>query len=213
VAAVTVDGEGGVVSRHSGLPGVTLRPGDHLCACYFGDDERDAILLPWLEAALRDGDRAVGVVDSVTPAAVAGRLDPDLDPDGCITGRQLLLCDAAETYLRGGRFSPDWVAEFWEEQAHSAAADGYELARGVAEMSWLAREPLDRHRLVDHEAWAQRFAAGSGLVLLSLYDLARLGGGILVDLVRTHPRVLVGGHVLDNPDPLTPAEFAGAHAW
>lgn len=198
------------MSREFGLPDVPLQPGDHVCVCYVGDDERDAILLPFLEAGLRDGDRCLAVVDVPEPATVLERLDPALDPAGCVAGRQLQLWGSAETYLRAGRFSSDWMAEFWAEQVRAAGLDGYELVRVVAEMSWLARTDLERRQLVEHEAWAHRFAAGQGMVLLSLYDLDVLGSGILIDLLRTHPRVLLGNLVLENPHYLSAGEFAGA---
>jgi hypothetical protein len=44
-------------------------------------------------------------------------------------------------------------------------------------------------------------------VILCLYDLARFDGENLVDILKTHPTVLVGGMVLDNPYYLEPAEF------
>jgi hypothetical protein len=33
------------------------------------------------------------------------------------------------------------------------------------------------------------------------------GGSTMVDLLRTHPRLLLGGMVIDNPHYLTPDEF------
>ena len=44
-------------------------------------------------------------------------------------------------------------------------------------------------------------------MIVCLYDLERFGGGIVVDLLKTHSRVLVGGHrarepVLPDPDEL-----------
>jgi hypothetical protein len=42
---------------------------------------------------------------------------------------------------------------------------------------------------------------------LCLYDLGRFGGGILLDVLKTHRKVLLGGMVLDNPHYLTPDEF------
>jgi hypothetical protein len=44
-------------------------------------------------------------------------------------------------------------------------------------------------------------------VILCLYDLDRFGAGIIVDLLKTHPRVLVGGLLVDNPYHQTPDEL------
>jgi hypothetical protein len=194
------------VFREFGLPGVALRPGDHLCVCHVGAAERDAVLVPFAEAALRDGDRCVV---AAAASALPARLDPALDPPGCLAGRQLVPCDPPVTHVRDGRFRPDRSAEFWEEQAAAALRDGYELARMVEETAWPGGD-VDRRAVVEHAAWAQRFAAGRPLVLLTFYDLGRLGAGVLVDLVRTHPRVLLGGVLLENPHHLTAGELAGA---
>jgi len=204
------------VDREFGIATGALAAGDHICGFCVGEAERDAILRRYVEAALRDGDRCLGVVDDGPPAALdpvtlLARLDPELDAPGCVASRQLMLWGTAETYLRGGRFSPDWMAEFWEEQARAAAAEGYEVARVFAEMSWVGRADVDRALLVEYEAWAHRFAARHGYVLLSLYDLRLVGGDVLVDLLKTRPKVLLGGSVLANPYPLTSGELAAAH--
>lgn len=193
------------MSRDFGLPGVPLRPGEHLCACYVGADERDAVLVPFIEAALRDGDRCV--VAAVEPAALLARLDPELDAVGCVAGRQLVVGPPAAA--RDGRFRPDRMAELLQEEADAAARDGEEVVRIAAEVPWSEGHGVDRRGLIEFEAWAHRFAALYGLVLLSFYDLGHLGGGVLLDLVRTQPTVLVGSVPLDNPHHVAPAELAG----
>jgi hypothetical protein len=42
---------------------------------------------------------------------------------------------------------------------------------------------------------------------MCLYDLAAFGGGILVDLMKTHPTLILGGMVLENRHCLTADEF------
>jgi hypothetical protein len=49
-------------------------------------------------------------------------------------------------------------------------------------------------------------------VILCLYDIDRFGGGIVVDMLKTHPRVLLGGAVLENPFYLSPDEFLATRA-
>jgi hypothetical protein len=42
---------------------------------------------------------------------------------------------------------------------------------------------------------------------MCLYDLDRFGGQILVDILKTHPKVLMGSTVLENLYYLEPDEF------
>jgi hypothetical protein len=47
-------------------------------------------------------------------------------------------------------------------------------------------------------------------VIVCLYDLERFGGGIVVDLLKTHSRVLVCGAIVENPYCMTPDEVLAA---
>jgi hypothetical protein len=42
---------------------------------------------------------------------------------------------------------------------------------------------------------------------LCLYDLTRYGAGVIVDLLRVHPIILLSGLVLENPYYLPPDEL------
>jgi hypothetical protein len=43
-----------------------------------------------------------------------------------------------------------------------------------------------------------------------LYDLREFGGGLLMELLKTHPKVLLGGLVFENPHYLSPDEYRSA---
>ena len=59
------------------------------------------------------------------------------------------------------------------------------------EMSWLERVPPERRSVVRYETWADEFVVKYPQTVLCLYDLRKLGSGILMDLLRTH-RLLLG---------------------
>ena len=44
-------------------------------------------------------------------------------------------------------------------------------------------------------------------VIVCLYDLDQFDGRVVVDLLRTHPKILLCGTLLDNPYYLEPHEF------
>lgn len=196
------------MSREPDVPGIALRPGDHLCGFYYGEAERDAVLLPFLRTGLLAGDKCVAVVDSTAPGELLERLGagPELLESG-----QLECYGSAETYLRTGSFHPELMISFWEERARATSDEGrFGFARVVGEMSWLERVAPARELVVRYETWADEFAARYPHAVLCLYDLRRLGSGILLDLLRTHPKLLLGGLVLENPHHISGDEFAAA---
>ena len=49
-------------------------------------------------------------------------------------------------------------------------------------------------------------------VNLCLYDLTRCSGDLIMDVLKTHPKALLGGMVIDNPYYLEPDEFLASRA-
>jgi len=179
---------------------VALEPGDHLCGFYYGDEERDALLLPFLRGGLEAGDKCLAVLDSTSPEEVVAEITVGLDSDALLASGQLELYTSATTYLRDGAFDPARMIAFWESMAAATnAAAAFGFARVVGEMSWLERAPASREDVLTYETWADGFAARFEHAILCMYDLRRLGSGILLDLMRTHPKLLLGGLVLENP--------------
>jgi MEDS: MEthanogen/methylotroph, DcmR Sensory domain len=192
-----------------GYPGLTLNVGDHVCAFYNGPAERDQILQSYLGAGLVCGDMCVCVLDdaeAVAPltAALTEGMEATSPPP------QLQLKVSQDTYLLGGRFSTSAMLAFWDTVVGEAIADGHLFSRAVGEMTWALRQMPGVEELVGYEAELNYFLPRYPQVILCLYDLERFDGEILVDILKTHPLVMVAGMVLDNPYYLEPDEFLAA---
>ena len=191
-------------------PSLSLRPGDHLCGFYYGDEERDAMLLPVLRDGLIAGDKCLAVLDSTSPEEVIAQVTQGMDAEAVLASGRLELHTSETTYLRAGEFEPEEMIAFWEDLAAAGAADGGGFSRVAGEMSWLERTTTARENVLRYESWADGFALRFDHAILCLYDVRRLGSGILVDLMRTHPKLLLGGLVLENPHHVPPSELATA---
>jgi len=91
--------------------------------------------------------------------------------------------------------------------APGALAGEFGFARAVGEMTWALRQPPGVDELVTYESRLNRFLPRYPQVILCLYELDRFSGEVLVDVLKTHPKVLLGGIVLDNRYYLEPDEF------
>ncbi len=124
-----------------GVPGVTISPGDHICAFYRGSDQRDEVLLPFLREALLAGDKCICVLDDDHPERVTGPLGAEFDVDASVSSGQFELLTSADTYLGGGYFSTDEMFDFWERGIGGAVgAGGFGFVRAAGEMTWALRE-------------------------------------------------------------------------
>ena len=191
-----------------GVAGVQVKPGDHICAFYVGLAERDQVLLPYLREGLLAGDKVICVVDASEPSEVLASIGPDIDVDGCIASQQFDFRPSSEAYLPEGSFSTGDMLEFWNASVGAALGEGgYTFARAVGEMTWALRDAPGVEELVGYESELNRFMPKYPQLILCLYDLKRFGGGIVVDMLKTHPKLLLGGMLLDNPYYLSPDEF------
>jgi hypothetical protein len=192
-----------------GLAGVDLHPGDHVCAFYRGAAERDQILLSYLRQGVEVGDKVVCVVETVGPSEVVDALGPAADA-AILTGA-LDVLTPAQTYLRTGQFEMDAMLAYWEASVERALADPrFGFVRIVGEMPRALTTKADLSEFWLYESELNRFVTRHPQVAVCLYDLDRFGGSLLIDILRTHPVVLLGGAVIDNPYFLEPDEFLAA---
>ena len=49
--------------------------------------------------------------------------------------------------------------------------------------------------------------SGHDDAVVCVYDLAKFGGDTVVDIIRTHPMIIIGGILQQNPFFLPPAQF------
>jgi hypothetical protein len=191
-----------------GIPGLNMVSGDHVCALYTGAAERDAMLFPFVVAGLRSGDKCICIVDGDTEAVRTG-ISNGADIDACIESGQLEILTSPATYrgCAAGQFTTEDMIQFLEDSIGRAMRDQFRFARVVGEMSWALRDLPGFDELSRYESEFNRYVRRYPQWGLCLYDLDRFGGGVLVDVLKTHPKILLGGMVLDNPHYLTPDEF------
>jgi hypothetical protein len=193
------------------VPGVELRTGDHICAFYPSLDERDGILVPYIREGLAAGDKCICVIDGPDVGGLADAFGPPVD-EQADESPQLDMRRSEDTYLADGSFSMDAMIDFWDASVGSAVNEGFQFARAAGEMTWALRHFPGVEDLITYESLLNRYLPKHPQVIMCLYELGRFSGEVLVDVLKTHPKVLLGGMLLDNPYYLDPDEFLLRHA-
>jgi hypothetical protein len=185
-----------------GTNGLSIAPGTHICAFFRGITERDDIMVPYLREGLRAGDKCTCIVDDGADA-VRVALSADVDER-----RQLDMLSSKETYLRRGTFSTQEMLDYWEDAISAALRDDeFPFARSTGETTWTLQELPGLFEFMNYEARLNVFLPRYPQVILCLYDLDHFGGAVLVDVLKTHPKVLMGGTILENLYYVPPDEF------
>lgn len=195
-----------VTDPESRLSGFQVAPGDHVCTFYPSLADRDEILFSYLRDGLHTDQKCVCVVDT-DPDPVLDTVGTDVDVAVVPGRRQLEVLSAEDTYLRDGSFSTEGMLDFLEHGASAHLQGGYGFVRWVGEMTWALRQMPGVEELAEYEARLNRFVPRYPQAILCMYELDRFSGQILVDSLKTHPKILIGGMVLENPYYLDPDEF------
>lgn len=158
--------------------------GAHVCGFFHDQARRVEILDAFVAEAAAAGDKCYCLLERPPP----GRPYPGAD-----------VMTTAESYLLGGRFSAEAMLARLEGFVTRALDEGYPAVRAVGEMSWASGAVPGGEELCRYEAEVNRLSPRYPGVLLCLYDLTRFPAGAVLDVLRTHPWILVADVVLPNP--------------
>ncbi len=180
----------------------------HICAFFHSDEEEYRVLLPFIRNGFECGDKAVHIVnpdqrqDHLQRLAAAGIDTATAQNDG-----QLDLMTSTEAYLRDGRFDQDRMMNVFGEMTRDNVKQDFPISRIVCRMDWVADCGSQVDDVVEFEArvndvWSRRRDA-----VICTYHLPKFGGDTVIDILRTHPMVIIGGTLQHNPFFVPPAEF------
>ncbi len=188
--------------------GSQLGTSRHVCAFFNGDDEAYRVLLPFIQGGFECGDKAVHVVspdqrdDHLKRLAAVG-----IDAMAAQQSGQFELRANTETYLRDGRFDQDRMLEVFEQLASGGAKGRFPLSRIVCHMDWAAEDRSHIDSLVEFESRVNHLWRRHDDAVICVYDLAKFGGDTVIDIMRTHPMIIIGGTLHQNPFFVPPEQF------
>lgn len=182
------------------LGDLSLGAGDHVCAFYRGGEERDALLMPYLNEGLMAGDKCIYVSDSRPPASLRADLHAD--------DARLDVLSSEEGYLAGGSFSATRMVQSLHERVSAILRDEtFTFVRLAGDMSWAVRDVPGVEQLLTYETELKGFYDRYPAVGICLYDLERFRGDVIVDVLKTHPKVLIGRMLFENPYYVDPGDL------
>jgi hypothetical protein len=188
--------------------GSQLAESRHVCAFFHDDDEAYRVLLPFITDGFRCNHKAIHVVNPGQDLAHRRRLAAaGIDLAGAEQTGQFELRINTDTYLRNGSFDPDRMLSAFESLASGNQQSGFPLSRVVCHMEWAADGTAHVERLIEFESRVNDIWRRHEDAVICTYNLARFGGNTVVDIMRTHPMVIIGGMLQQNPFYVPPERF------
>jgi hypothetical protein len=180
----------------------------HVCAFFNNDDEQYRVLLPFITDGFACGDKAVHIVKPDRHADHLRRLTAaGIDAMAAQQRGQFELRRNTEAYLRDGHFDQDRMLEAFEQLASGNATGGFPLSRIVCHMDWEDEGRSHVDDLIEFESRVNDVWCRHDDAVICVYNLAKFGGDTVIDIMRTHPMVIIVGILQQNPFYVPPDEF------
>jgi hypothetical protein len=190
------------------LAGSELGEVRHVCALFNSDDEEYRVLLPFIKDGFERGDKAIHVVNPDQRGDHLQRLSAaGIDTVAAQQRGQLDLRTNTETYLRDGRFDQDRMLEIFEQAASDDAKGGFPLSRILCRMDWAAEGRIHLDNLIEFESRVNEVWRRHDDAVICTYHLGQFSGDTVIDIMRTHPVVIIGGILQHNPFFVPPERF------
>jgi hypothetical protein len=180
----------------------------HACAFFHSRDEEYELLLPFAKEGFQAGDRMFQVVDKAHRDERRHRLsDSGVDLEKAESAGQFEIRVWEEAYLRGNRFDQHAMLHLAETVLRDSRDQGFPVTRFWANMEWALEDFPGVHDIVEYEARANKFLPQYPAFVVCTYDLNKFSAPVVMDIMRTHPHVIIGGVLQENPFYVPPDEF------
>jgi MEDS: MEthanogen/methylotroph, DcmR Sensory domain len=180
----------------------------HICAFFNSVEEQHRVLGSFIKEGFERGDKAVHLVD---PELREGHLrwlgEAGIDVAQAMGTGQLEVRRWQDAQLRGDRFDQDAMLALLEELFQSGAAAGYPLTRLIGHMEWALADKPGVDDLLEFETRVNYMMAKYDDPAICTYDLSKFSASVVMDIMRTHPAVIIGGLLQDNPFFVPPDQF------
>lgn len=189
------------------IAGTSLEKHNHVCAFFNTPDEEYRVLLPFIRDGIEEGEKAFHIVDPALKEDHERRLTvAGIETKKAAEKGQLEVKVWNEAYLRDGRFDQQRMISLIQRILDDGRK-GFPLTRLVAHMEWSLLDRPGVNDIIEYESRLNYILPKYKDPVVCTYATSRFSGGVVMDILRTHPMVIVGGVLQENPFYIAPDEF------
>jgi hypothetical protein len=170
----------------------------HICALVEDAGEVAALAGPIIRDSLEHGEQVVAFGGRGALDALRRNVAPEPAREG--TGQLRLLPWGDVSAPAPARFDVDAALDAMHEVFVEDAVTGrFPLVRLVLDMNWVVSAAGAGASIAECERGLDRLVQDHDQAALCIYDVSRLSGTLLMELLATHPLAIVRGALIESP--------------
>ena len=175
--------------------------GFHICAFFNSRDEQFRVLGPYFKQAIDQGESNLHIVDPELVNDHRLRLtELGIDTPHCEACGQLQVVPWASAFLDAeGEFDKDKMLATVDSITKKSDGHSTHRVRIMGDMGWVFNDIVGACDIIEYECEVNEVLERNQQPAVCVYDMQKLSGTMLMDLLRTHPFTLIAGVVHENP--------------
>jgi len=171
----------------------------HACAFFLDPEEEYRALLPFSRRCAHLGEKCLHFVDPLMHTQRIRRLaEAGIDTGGGGPAGRLEIRTWDDAYLHHRCFNQDSMLSLIEQTLRDGR-NSFGRARLWANMEWALEGLPGCDDLIEYESRLNPLIEQHNDIVVCVYALANYGASMVMDILRTHPMVVVGESVEENP--------------
>ena len=189
------------------LAGRTLKETRHVCAFFNSRGEQNKTLMPFFKEGFDRGEKLFHIVDArLHDDHISACRDCGIEVEKAQMNGQLEVRHWEDAYLKDGYFDGDRMIRILKETFESNRKQ-YGLTRLMGNMEWALETVPGVTDIIEYETKLNYVLPNYPDPVVCVYDLNRHSGSVVMDILRTHPMVIINGLLQENPLYVPPDAF------
>ena len=181
----------------------------HICAFFDSENQEYDCVVPYFAEGLDQGEQVVTIRDASEVGRHADELRARMSRplEEPIRSNQMRIVASEETYLAEGCFEAERMFSMLENVLRDAEASPFKRVRTCGDMTWALRNMPGTDELMEYESRVNQLTAKHDCTLMCVYDVNKFSGRAVMDVLATHPMVVMGNRIYENPYYVEPRQF------
>ena len=190
------------------LAGASMGQYFHACGFFRDRDEAYRVLVPFIKEGMERGEKGLHITNPGLRADHMQRLQTSgVDTDDAEQSGDLEVLTWDEAYLKGGRFDAEGMLGILEDAIRADVSAGYPSTRIIGDMGWALEKKPGVEQVMQYEARVNYVLAKHRKPAVCAYDVTKIDATTMLNLLRTHPLVVMGDTLTENPFFMAPDRF------
>lgn len=190
------------------VAGLSLTAHVHACGLFSSREEEYTSIAPFIQEAIDNRERTIILGDPNELASHRQQIaDRGIEVERAEAGGYLSVVDWDQAYLLDGHFDVQRMLGMVDTLCEQAKLSGFPRGPFIGHMEWALLGRPGSDQVIDFECRVNEVLLRHGHPAICVYDVTRFDAATIIDILRTHPLVIMNGVAQENPFYQPPAEF------